>query len=209
MSTIFSVGNHFHFHAPNPKQITGVLENLASRASVAELIGENTGIIPWLLSRIQKSPKFVDQNTQYSAEVLAILLQSAATNRARLIDLNGIDIFMQLLNRYSKRNPASDTEEEEYAENIFYCITCCVADGPGKEKFLVGEGIELCLIMIREGKWSRRRALRLLNHALAGPDIAAAAGCEQLVDVGGLKTIFSLFLKKVKSPACLPTYTPL
>jgi beta-catenin-like protein 1 len=160
-----------------------------------------TAIIPWLLSRIQKSPKLIDQNTQYSAEVLAILLQSSAANRARLIELDGIDNFMQLLNHYSKRNPVSDTEEEEYAENLFNCITCCVDDGPGKEKFLAGEGIELCLIMIREGKWSRRRALRLLDHALAGPDTATS--CEQLVNAGGLKTIFGLFLRKVKA-SCLP-----
>lgn len=105
---------------------------------------------------------------------------------------------MQLLNRYSKRDPVKGTEEEEYAENLFNCLTCCVDDEAGKAKFLLGEGIELCIIMLREGKWSRRRALRLLDHVLAGPDTAAC--CEHLVNVGGLRTIFGLLLRKVRSP---------
>jgi beta-catenin-like protein 1 len=170
---------------------------LSSRASVAELIGEKTAIIQWLLSRVGKSPKRVDQNAQYAAEVLAILLQSSSANRARLADLDGIDVLMQLLHRYSKRDPVKGSEEEEFAENLFNCLTCCVDDGDGKEKFLVGEGIELCIIMLRDGKWSRRRALRLLDHALAGSD--AAAYCEHLVNIGGLKTVFGLFLRKVNS----------
>lgn len=114
-----------------------------------------------------------------------------------MIELDGIDLLMQLLNRYSKRDPAKGSEEEEYGENLFNCLTCCVDDGAGKGKFLVGEGIELCLIMLREGKWSRRRALRLLDHVLAGPETTAC--CEHLVSIGGLKTIFGLFLRKVRA----------
>ena len=105
---------------------------------------------------------------------------------------------MQLLHRYSKRDPIKGSEEEEYAENLFDCLTCCVDDEAGKAKFLLGEGIELCIIMLREGKWSRRRALRLLDHVLAGPDTTAC--CEHLVNVGGLKTIFGLFQKRVRPP---------
>lgn len=104
---------------------------------------------------------------------------------------------MQLLNRYSKRDPVKGSEEEEYVENLFNCLTCCVDDNAGKAKFLAGEGIELCIIMLRDGKWSRRRALRVLDHVLAGADTVAC--CEHLVNLGGLKTVFGLFLKKVSS----------
>lgn len=175
---------------------------MSSRANVAELISDKTAIIPWLLSRIQKPPKLIDQNTQSAAEVLAILAQSSAVSRRRLIDSDGIDLLMQLLSRYSKRDPIRWSDEEEYAENLFVCLTCCVDDdnqsrpSHGDARFRQGEGIELCIIMLREGTWSRPRALRLLDHVLAGSD--GPACCEHLVNIGGLKTIFGLFLKKVR-----------
>lgn len=170
---------------------------MSSRASIAELLGKDTLIIQWLLSRIQKLEKSVSQNKQYSAEVLAILLQSSTANRSRLFELDGIDTLLQLLSPYRKRDPGKGTEEEEYVENTFDCITCCVDDREGKDKFLASEGIELCLIMLREGKMSKPRALRLLDHALGGPD--GAACCEKLVEAAGLKVIFTMFMKKVNS----------
>lgn len=184
----------------------GVLENLSSRASLAELIGKETLIIQWLLSRIKKHETYVSQNKQYSAEVLAILLQSSAANRARLIELDGIDTLLQLLSPYRKRDPVRSTEEEEYVENLFDCITCCVDDNEGKSKFLAAEGIELCLIMLRDGKMSKPRALRLLDHALGGPE--GAECCERLVEAAGLKVTFSMFMKKVHIHLPIASRTP-
>ena len=174
--------------------VLSVLENLSSRPSIVSTIGKETKLLPWLLSRIQNSEKPVSQNKQYSAEVLAILLQSSPANRSLLVSLDGIDNFLQLLSPYRKRDPAKGTEEEEFVENVFDCLTCCVDDNEGKAKFLEAEGIELCLIMLREGKMSRPRALRLLDHALGGPD--GGACCERLVEAAGLKATFSLFMKK-------------
>lgn len=158
-------------------------------------MGRTIPILAWLLKRIQRPEPSVSQNKQYSTEVLAILLQSSGSNRAKLIESDGIDILLQLLSAYRKRDPSKGTEEEEYVENLFDCVTCCADDREGKVKFLVAEGIELCLIMLREGKMSKPRALRLLDHALGGPD--GAACCEKLVEVVGLKVIFSIFMKKV------------
>jgi len=174
--------------------VLSVLENLSSRPSIVVTIGEETKLLSWLLSRIQRSEATVTQNKQYSAEVLAILLQSSPTNRIQLISLDSIDVFLQLLSPYRKRDPAKGTEEAEYVENIFDCLTCCVDDSDGKAKFLEAEGLELCQIMLREGKMSKPRALRLLDHALGGPD--GAACCERLVEAAGLKATFSLFMKK-------------
>lgn len=179
--------------------VLSVLENLSSRLSIVSTIGKETKLLPWLLSRIQKSEPKVTQNKQYSAEVLAILLQLSPTNRTQLILLDGIDTFLQLLSPYRKRDPAKGTEEEEYVENVFDCLTCCVDDTEGKAKFSEAEGIELCVIMLREGKMSRPRALRMLDHALGGPD--GGACCEKLVEAAGLKTAFSLFMKKQDNEA--------
>ena len=166
------------------------------------MIGRNTPILKWLLSRIQASESPLGQNKQYAAEVLAILLQSSADTRSSFLEFEGIDTFLQLLSPYRKRDPVKGSEEEEYVENLFDCVTCCVDDRAGKDKFLVAEGIELCLIMLREGKMSRPRALRLLDHALGGSD--GGACCERLVEGAGLKITFSLFIKKVQSSSLEP-----
>ena len=179
--------------------VLGVLENLSSRPSIVSTIGKDTQFLQWLLSRIKKPEQTVTQNKQYSAEILAILLQSSITNRAKLISLDGIDAFLQLLSSYRKRDPAKGTEEEEFVENVFDCLTCCVDDSEGKAKLLEAEGIELCLIMLREGRMSRPRALRLLDHALGGPD--GGACCEHIVEAAGLKPTISHLMKKQDNEA--------
>lgn len=172
-----------------------VLENLSSRPSLAEKIGQDTTILQWLLQRIQKRESPVSQNKQYAAEVLAILLQSSELNRTKLCDMEGVDVLLQLLSSYRKRDPIKGTEEEEYVENVFDSLTCVADTVPGKQKFIEAEGVELALIMLREGKMSKSRALRLLDHALGGLG-GAGEVCEKLVEAAGLKVIFSMFMKK-------------
>ncbi|PLB49621.1 DUF1716-domain-containing protein [Aspergillus steynii IBT 23096] len=174
--------------------VLSVLENLASQTSIAERIGQESGLLQWLLSRVQQKEKPVGQNQQYSAEILAILLQSSSKIREKLISLDGVDALLQLLSQYRKRDPAKDSDEEEYAENLFDCLMCLVDEDAGKEKFLEGEGVELSQIMLKEGKFSKQRGLRVLDHALGG--LGGAPACERLVEAAGLKTVFSMFMKK-------------
>lgn len=171
-----------------------VLENLASQPTLAEKIAKDTAVLKYLLSRIQKKETPVTQNKQYAAEILAILLQSAPQNRTQLVEQNGVEILLQLLAPYRKRDPERGTEEEEFVENVFDALTCVVDSPSGKSKFIEAEGVELALIMIREGKMSRPRALRLLDHALSGT--GGAEVCSQLVEAAGLKVLFSMFMKK-------------
>ena len=179
--------------------ILSVLENLSSRPSIVSNVGQITDFVPWLLSRVRAPEPTVSQNKQYAAEILAIFLQSSSSNRAQFISLDGIDVALQLLSPYRKRDPAKGTEEEEYLENIFDCLTCTVEDRDGKTKFLEAEGIELCLIMLREGKMSKPRAVRLLDHALGRMD--GGLCCERLVQAAGLKPVFGLLAKKIDSEA--------
>ncbi|KAJ5565360.1 hypothetical protein N7513_001602 [Penicillium frequentans] len=174
--------------------ILSVLENLCSQTSVAEKIGQDASILQWILNRIQKKESPVSQNKQYSAEVLAILLQSSSKNRERFIELDGVDIILQILSQYRKRDPEKDSDEEEYVENLFDALICLVDEPAGKDKFIVAEGIELALIMLKEGKFSKSRALRTLDHAFGGA--AGGPACEQLVEAVGLKTVFGMFMKK-------------
>ncbi|KAJ5632130.1 hypothetical protein N7490_008469 [Penicillium lividum] len=174
--------------------ILNVLENLCSQTSVAEKIGQDASILQWIIARIQKKESPVSQNKQYAAEVLAILLQSSSKNRENFIGLEGVDIILQILSQYRKRDPEKDSDEEEYVENLFDALICLVDEPIGKEKFIEAEGIELALIMLKEGKFSKSRALRTLDHAFGGA--TGGPACERLVEAVGLRTIFGMFMKK-------------
>lgn len=170
------------------------MENLASQASIAEKLGLDDQVLSWLLSRIQKKESPVSQNKQYAAEVLAILLQSSQKTRLKLAEKDGVDILLQLLSVYRRHDPEKDSDEEEYVENLFGCLTCMVDEEEGKAKFIEAEGVELAQIMLREGKLSKKRALRVLDHALSGP--GGVAACERLVEIAGLRTVFGMFMRK-------------
>lgn len=170
-----------------------VVENLCSDVATAEKIAKDDGLLKWLLARIQKKEKATTQNKQYSAEILAILVQTSSANRQRLAEKDAVDIMLQLLAAYRKLDPEKG-HEEEYMENLFEALTCIVDEPEGKTKFVEAEGIELCLIMLKEGKKSKPDALRILDHAAGGP--AGTEVCQKLVEAGGLKTLFTAFMKK-------------
>lgn len=171
----------------------GLIENLCSRQSVAERVGEDEKLLQWLLQRIQRKEGTVSQNKQYAAEILAILAQISVANRTKLINLDAVDLLLQLIAPYRRRDPHKGGDEEEYMENIFASLTCLADEAAGKAKFIDAEGVELCLIMLKEGKKSKPPALRLLNHAAGG--IAGVDVCQKIVEAGGLKGLFTLFMK--------------
>ena len=178
-----------------------IVENLCSREAVAKQVGGEEKLVKWLLSRAQRREKDVSQNKQYAAEIIAILAQSAPENRGRLVKLDAVDTMLELASAYRKRDPDSSSDEEEYMANLFEILTALVDTPEGKLKLLEAEGVELCLIMLKEGGQSKPCALRLLAHATAlsgtgeAATSAAATVCKQLVVAGGLKTTFTMFMK--------------
>ena len=180
--------------------ILSVVENLLSSPLNVETVGSKDRVLPWLTSRIQKADPNarakVGQNRQYAAELLAILLQGSNKNRERFASQDGVDSLLQLLSVYRKSDPEKDSDEEEFVENLFDCLTCLVEDGASTEKFLEAEGVELCLIMLREGKLAKSRALKVLNHAMNGA--GATALCDRVIQAAGLKTLFGLLMKTKK-----------
>ncbi|OKP14598.1 Beta-catenin-like protein 1 -like protein [Penicillium subrubescens] len=171
--------------------ILSVVENLSSQSALAEKIGQDASVLPWILSRIQQKEAPVSQNKQYAAEILAILLQSSPKNREKFVGLDGVDALLQLLSQYRKRDPAKDSEEEEYVENLFDSLACIVDDDAGKEKFIEAEGIELAQIMLRESKFSKPRALKILDHALGGS--GGAPACERLQEGQNTEHLLGIF----------------
>lgn len=73
-------------------------------------------------------------------------------------------------------------------------LTCVVDEAAGKAAFVAAEGVELALIMLRDGKMAKTRSLRLLDHAVGGTSGGAVA--ERVVEARGLKTLFGMFMKK-------------
>lgn len=188
-------------------QILTVLENLSSKPSLLDRLGTDTKFVHWLLSRIQVKESKISQNSQYTAEILAILLQNSKSNRRVLTTVNGVDIILQLLSTYRNQDPAKGTDEEEYVENLFDSITCCIDEEEGKAQFVEAEGVELCLLMLKAKFMSKDRAIRLLDHALGGPD--GGQCCERLVDAAGLKSLFGMLMKKVRdSPIRVALHDP-
>ncbi|KAH6605581.1 hypothetical protein Trco_004734 [Trichoderma cornu-damae] len=171
----------------------GVLENLSSQKAVAARMCEEDALLKWLLQRIQRSESPVTQNKQYAAEVVAILAQAAPESREKLISLDTIDVMLQLVAPYRRRDPEKGGPEEEFVENLFESLTCLVDASAGRAKFLEAEGTELCLILIKESKLAKNPSLRLLDHATGGT--TSAEICQRIVDAGGLKTTFTLFNK--------------
>jgi beta-catenin-like protein 1 len=53
-----------------------------------------------------------------------------------------------------------------------------------------------CLHLYREKKLSRNGSLKVLDHAMSGPD--GKENCNKFVDILGLRTIFPLFMKTPK-----------
>jgi len=180
-----------------------VVENLCSRKAVAEQIAKQTSLLVWLIQRAQKKESPVSQNKQYAVELLAILVQSSNKNRKKLAGMDVADTLLQLAAVYRKRDP-QDNEETEYMTNIFGSLTSIV-DGPeGKAKFVEAEGVELCLIILKEGeKLTKAAALRLLDHAVSG--VSGAETCQKLVDAGGLKPLFTMFMKKQSNRVTMDT----
>ncbi|KAK5127680.1 hypothetical protein LTR08_004346 [Meristemomyces frigidus] len=174
--------------------ILALIEPLIGQLAIAEKVGSEK-LLLWLCNRVRKPEKVLGQNKQYAAEVLQVLLHSSPLIRRRLaLNLDGVDLFLQILAAYRKRDPAKDTHEEEYAENIFDALTSVVDEPGGKTKFLEAEGVELSLIMLKEGTFSKPRALRLLDHACSGHTQPAVEVCTKLVEAAGLKGIFSMFM---------------
>ncbi|EEB10316.1 conserved hypothetical protein [Pediculus humanus corporis] len=152
------------------------------------------GLFSWLLKRLRVKLPF-DANKLYASEILSILLQNTPENRELIGELDGIDVILQQLAYYKRHDPAS-TEEQEMMENLFNCLCSCLMFHPNKDKFLKGEGLQLMNLMLREKKLSRNGSLKVLDHAMSGPE--GKDNCNKFVDILGLRTIFPLFMKTPK-----------
>ncbi|KAF9969932.1 hypothetical protein BGZ73_007502 [Actinomortierella ambigua] len=188
--------NRFNEEETNDRQgvynTLAIFENLTSvDTKLAETMVQQTKLLPWMLKRLQE--KSFDSNRQYCSELLAIFLQSSPGNRKKLGELGGIDILLQILSTY-KRKDAKDPDEIEMMENLFDALCSALQEPVIKETFLEGEGNELMVIMLREKKMARIRAIKVLDYALTTK--AGTGNCLRFVEILGLGYLFSIFMRK-------------
>uniref|UniRef100_A0A1Q3F931 Putative nuclear protein nap n=1 Tax=Culex tarsalis TaxID=7177 RepID=A0A1Q3F931_CULTA len=171
-----------------------IFENLMEiKSEIAKEIAEQ-GLMQWILKRLRLKMPF-DANKLYCSEILSILLQDTNENRILLGNIDGIDVLLQQLAAYKRHDPSS-TEEQEFMENLFNSLCSALMAAENREKFLKGEGLQLMNLMLREKKLSRNGSLKVLDHAVSGPD--GRDNCNKFVDILGLRTIFPLFMKTPK-----------
>ncbi|KAJ3160167.1 hypothetical protein HDU86_001003 [Geranomyces michiganensis] len=169
-----------------------VLENfIAVDPALSETIVSKTTLLAYLLQRIRS--KAFDSNRQYASEMLSVLMQNSRANRLKLGELGGVDTLLRVLAGYKRRDP-QDADEVELMENLFDTLCAALTEAEIKQLFLDGEGLELMLLMIKEKKMARMRAVKVLSHAMLGA--AGAACCAHFVEIYGLKTLFPLLMRK-------------
>lgn len=172
----------------------GIIENITEFRPELCVEVAKQGFIQWILKRLKMKVPF-DGNKLYATEILSILLQSTPENRKFLGELDGIDVLLQQLAFYKRHDP-SGAEEQEAMENMFDSLCCALMEPSNRDRFLRGEGLQLMNLMLREKKMSRNGSLKVLDHALAGPD--GKDNCNKFVDILGLRTVFPLFMKTPK-----------
>ncbi|GIL93422.1 hypothetical protein Vretimale_6066 [Volvox reticuliferus] len=173
-----------------------VVENMVEiQPDLAATFVEKTKLLTWLLRRLKR--RDFDTNKQYASEVLAILMQGSVSNQARLGAENGIDLLLTCVAQYKSKDP-SPGEEEEYMQNCFDVLCACLMQQAHKAAFVKAEGVELMQLMLQSRRQCRYGALKCLDYATS----RFAVPAEKLVDLGGLKQLFGLFMgkSKVKGP---------
>lgn len=178
----------------------GVHNTLAIFENLSEIHPEicqeatNQGLLQWIIKRLKQRGPF-NPNKLYCSEILSILVQDDDSIRLQFGALDGIDILLQQLAVYKRHDPHS-SEEQEYMENMFNCLCSTLMAKENRDRFLIGEGLQLMNLMLREKKLSRNGSLKVLDHAVSGPD--GKDNCNKFVDILGLRTIFPLFMTTPK-----------
>lgn len=172
-----------------------IVENMCEvRNDLVVMAAGEQGMLSWLLKRVRI--RSYDPNKLYASEILAILLQGQEVNQRLLGESGGVDVLLQSLAYYKRRDPGGP-DEIELMENLFDCLCASLMFTPNRERFLKGEGLQLMLLMLKEKKMSRNSALKVLNYALSTPQ--GIDNCNKFIEVYGLRSLFPCFMKTPKT----------
>lgn len=116
--------------------------------------------------------------------------------------INGIEILLQSIAVYRKKQPESDLEVETL-ENACLSLSSCIAlsrSNRNLSAFLEGQGVELVIRCLKERVHAGGCGLKLLDFM--GDDRTHKKAAERVVAAGGLKFLFPIFLgTRIPKPA--------
>lgn len=183
-----------------------IVENMVElRPTAADAIVKETRLLQWLVSQL--NPKVeIDSNKQYACEIVSILAAASDATKTALIESTSsgssskssaaplLDKILRAIAPYRTKD-AQGVDEEEYIENLFNTVCSCLMKPQGQAAFLDIEGIELMLIVLKNKTSGRGGALKVLDYVTTryGP------ACRRIVTANGLKTVFAVFMGKLKS----------
>lgn len=155
------------------EESTGIFNILSIMENILEVEEDKSDsfqrLIKWIIKRFQNKSITFNQNKLYSSEILAILLQLNANNRKYLGDLDGIDVLLQQLAQYKKKETTSN-DEKEFIGNVYDCLCSCLTESnETRHLFLKAEGIELMNLILKDCKSSclKQGALKVLSFVLS------------------------------------------
>lgn len=168
--------------------------------SVATHLVKETSIVPWLFQQIES------RQSGRAAEVLSLIFQQSEVHdvvpdltkippySSPLLDeppspsIDGMEVLLQAIAIYRKTQPPSEAECD-FLENVCLALASALTFSPeiNIDKFLDAQGIELVLRCLKEKVHAGGVALKLL-------DLRSRRACEHLVEAGGLKYLFPIFV---------------
>lgn len=172
-----------------------IVEHLVdARPALADDITRRTDLLALLLKRIAVAP--FDANKLHASEILAILLQSSVQNQTKMLSVkvdgsSGMEVLLQIIFQLRKTVP-STAEEGEFIENVFLCLRSALLVEASRQQFLTSEGFELMLKCLKQEAYAATCVVKCIGYAISG----SLESCVKLVEVGGLKYLFPLFMGK-------------
>ena len=193
----------------------GILEK---NVSVQNVMASESNIVSWLFFNAENTDEESNQNDSLKArcfELLALFSQSTdlyvacpdwsslpsmkfprqhnqqILKKRKDTFVNGIEILLQSIAIYRKKQPESD-EEIEILENSCMCLSSSITFSKvNLSSFLQGHGVELVIRCLKEKIHAGGCSLKLLDFF--GDDKVYKEAAENLVRAGALKFLFPIF----------------
>jgi beta-catenin-like protein 1 len=183
-----------------------------SGASIAAYLVRETSIVPWLFRQIES------RQSGRAAELLSLIFQQSEVHEilddltkippysSPLLDeppsssMDGMEVLLQAIAAYRKAQPPSEAECD-FLENVCLALASSLTFSPtvNIDKFIDAQGIELVLRCLKEKVHAGGVALKLL-------DLRSRRAFEHLVEAGGLKYVFPIFVGR-GIPKPMPSIT--
>lgn len=174
-----------------------MIENMTDLdISVCEKLIQRTRLPHFLLTRV--NAKTFDANKLYASEILSIVYQADMDSCEQLsaikVDskIDGLDILLQSIAKYRKKDPAS-TDEQECVENLFNTLALSLLYMVNQDHFRHLQGFELMIKCMKDKNYVADCVLRVIDHSLTNN----IRNCERFIQLGGLKYLFGVFMGRI------------